>query len=153
MRSLMEIDTEPSAGKRIQETGQLLFSFSTLLLFFSSNPRCPNTDPQTSPLCRTSPQRTTERLRSASGATARRRALIKVVQTEVCTKWVGHQGRQEKGAGLPTLSPAAACLDKTPGTCGGISMRHRTWRKRQLNPAPRTTGPGSTKSSRHLEWI
>lgn len=37
MRSLtigMEIDTEPSAGKHIQETGQLLFSFSTLLIFF-----------------------------------------------------------------------------------------------------------------------
>lgn len=33
---VMEIDTEPSAGKQIQETGQLLFSFSTLL--FSSNP-------------------------------------------------------------------------------------------------------------------
>lgn len=74
--------------------------------------------------------------------------------------WEGHQGRQrERGrraggrAGLPVLSPAPACLDKTHWTCGGISMRHHTWRKRQLNPAPSTTGPGSTKSSQHLEWI
>lgn len=76
--------------------------------------------------------------------------------------WVGgppgeakrERGRRAGGrAGLPALSPAPACLDKTHGTCGGISMRHHTWRKRQLNPAPSTTGPGSTKSSQHLEWI
>lgn len=36
---------------------------------------------------------------------------------------------------------------------GGISMRHHTWRKRQLNPAPSTTDHGSTKSSQHLEQI
>lgn len=63
------------------------------------------------------------------------------------------RGRAGWRAGLPALSPAPACLDKTRGTCGGISMRHHTWRKRQLNPAPSTTGPGSTKSSQHLEWI
>ncbi|TNN80221.1 hypothetical protein EYF80_009546 [Liparis tanakae] len=53
--------------------------------------------------------------------------------------WVGHQGRQrgrKAELGLPALSPAPACLDKSRGTCGGISMRHHTWRKRQLNPAP-----------------
>lgn len=75
--------------------------------------------------------------------------------------WVGgppeeaerKEGGQGGRAGLPALSPAPACLDKTRGTCGGISMRHHTWRKRQLNPAPSTAGPGSTKSSQHLEWI
>lgn len=111
-----------------------VFFFHPAFLFQSLTPQCPNSDPPTSPLRRTS------QLRSASGATAWRRAFIKVVQTEVCTEWVGHHGRQEKWAGLPTLSPATACLDKTPRTCGGISMRHHTWRKRQLNPAPRTTG-------------
>lgn len=65
--------------------------------------------------------------------------------------WVG--GRQQNSAALLTPLPALECLDKTPRTCRGISVRHHTWRKRQLNPAPRTTGPGSTKSSRHLEWI
>jgi len=68
--------------------------------------------------------------------------------------WATRGGREGgRRAGRPALSPALACLDKTHGTCGGISMRHHTWRKRQLNPAPSTAGPGSTKSSQHLEWI
>lgn len=72
--------------------------------------------------------------------------------------WATRGGKDEereagRRQGLPALSPASACLDKTHRTCGGISMRHHTWRKRQLNPAPSTVGPGSTKSSQHLEWI
>lgn len=52
--------------------------------------------------------------------------------------WLGCKKRGRAGgeADLAAPSPSPACLDKTPGTCGGISMRHHTWRKRQLNPSP-----------------
>lgn len=58
-----------------------------------------------------------------------------------CSFRVGGWGSWERGraggeADLVAPSPSPACLDKTPGTCVGISMRHHTWRKRQLNPSP-----------------
>lgn len=47
--------------------------------------------------------------------------------------WATGEGRRGRARACHRDS---LCLDKAGGTCGGISVRHHTWRKRQLNPAP-----------------
>lgn len=71
---------------------------------------------------------------SAGWCRDKRPGVCRRVKDQAALPWVGWRGGW--GEGRPGAVPDLPCLDKASKTCGGISMRHHTWRKRQLNPSP-----------------